>query len=92
MTKIVLAFDGLDTFCEVLLNGKLIFQSNDMFIPYRVEISDHFRFGEQNWLDLNFKSAFKEARKLKSQFPEHKWCVFNGEEARLAARKAQYHW
>lgn len=89
--KTVLAFDGLDTFAHVKLNGDTILKSDNMFIPHRVDITDNLRDGAENVLEIDFAPALVEARKIKDAYPEHKWVGFNGDMARLAVRKAQYH-
>lgn len=88
----VLVFDGLDTFAKVKLNGKTILESNNMFIPHRIDVTKKLKVGSSNVLEIDFASARLEAIKIKDQHPEHKWVGFNGDMARLAVRKAQYHW
>jgi beta-mannosidase len=90
-TKHVLAFDGLDTYATVKLNGKTILESDNMFIYHRVDITEELKLGDNNVLEIDFKPALAEAQKVKDAHPEHKWVGFNGDMARLAARKAQYH-
>ncbi|KAK9481830.1 glycoside hydrolase superfamily [Lipomyces starkeyi] len=67
-SRIVLAFDGLDTLAHVRLDGQTVLKANNMFRTYRVDVTDI-------------------VKKTK-----HKWITFNGEPARMALRKAQYHW
>jgi beta-mannosidase len=88
----VLAFDGLDTFATVKLNGEIILESDNMFVPHRCDVSKKLKVDSSNVLEIDFKSARLEAIKIKEQHPEHKWVGFNGDMARLAVRKAQYHW
>jgi beta-mannosidase len=88
----VLAFDGLDTFAIVKLNGETILESNNMFIPYRLDVTGKLNSDSGNILEIEFASASLEAIKIKDQHPEHKWVGFNGDMSRLAVRKAQYHW
>ena len=90
--KIVLAFDGLDTFAHVKLDGKTILQSDNMFLPHRVDVTKAIQSGASHHLEIEFDSAFLKAREIKDQHPEHKFICFNGDPARLAVRKAQYHW
>jgi beta-mannosidase len=87
-----LVFDGLDTYATVKLNGETILESDNMFIPHRVNIIKQLRLGQQNTLEIDFDSAFQRATAIKDAHPEHEWVGFNGDMARLAARKAQYHW
>jgi beta-mannosidase len=88
----VLAFDGLDTYATVKLNDEIILKGDNMFIPYRVDVTKKLRLGQQNVLQIDFDSAFKRATAIKDAHPEHSWVGFNGDMARLASRKAQYHW
>lgn len=91
-TKHALAFDGLDTFATVKLDGNVILESDNMWIMHRVDITNHLQPGKEAVLEIDFKSAMVEGRKIKDAHPEHKWVGFNGDMARLAVRKAQYHW
>jgi beta-mannosidase len=91
-TTAVLAMDGLDTFATVKLNGETILTSDNMFISHRVDVTTALKYGEENILEMVFDSAFQKARAIKDAHPEHKWVGYNGDMARLAVRKAQYHW
>lgn len=88
----VLAFDGLDTFATVRFNGEVVLESDNMFVPHRVPVTDKFKSEGDNVLEIEFKSARLEAIKIKDAHPEHTWVGFNGDMSRLAVRKAQYHW
>lgn len=88
----MLAFDGLDTFATVRLNGKTIHTSDNMFIPYRIDITNDLQHRADNTVEIDFASARLRAREIKDAHPEHTWVGFNGDMARLAVRKAQYHW
>ncbi|RMZ01886.1 hypothetical protein D0860_07444 [Hortaea werneckii] len=90
--KHVLAFDGLDTFATVRLDGNVILQSDNMFIMHRVDISRHLMPQGPHTFEIEFKPALLEARKIRDAHPEHRWVGFNGDVSRLAVRKAQYHW
>jgi beta-mannosidase len=85
-----LAFDGLDTYAIVRLNGEVILESDNMFIPHRCIITDLVK--AENTLEIDFASARLKAREIKAAHPDHKWLCWNGDEARMASRKAQYHW
>ena len=89
-STVALVLEGLDTFAHVRLNGETILNSDNMFMPYRVDVTNHLR-GE-NGLEIDFAPALLRARGIKAQHPDHQWVGFNGEMARLAVRKAQYHW
>ncbi|KAK3938896.1 family 2 glycosyl hydrolase [Diplogelasinospora grovesii] len=89
--KAVLAFDGLDTFATVVLNGQTILESDNMFLPHRVDVTSTLKEGE-NELVITFDSAYLRGWKLVEKYPDHKWGCWNGDNSRLAVRKAQYHW
>ncbi|KAK0735073.1 glycoside hydrolase superfamily [Lasiosphaeria miniovina] len=86
----VLAFDGLDTFATVVLNGTAILETDNMFVPERVDVTALLR--PDNELVISFDSAYLRGWKLVEQHPDHKWGCWNGDSSRLAVRKAQYHW
>ncbi|KAF3918903.1 Beta-mannosidase [Dactylellina cionopaga] len=88
----ILAFDGLDTYSTVLLNGKEILKSDNMFISHRIDVSAHLsKDGSQNELLLHFEPALERAKEIRDAYPDHVWKCWNGDTARLAVRKAQYH-
>lgn len=87
-----LVFEGLDTFAEVSLNDHVILKSKNMFVEHRVDVSSHLSASGTNLLSILFYPALIEARHLQLADPNHKWICWNGEPARLAVRKAQYHW
>ncbi|KAG9665180.1 putative beta-mannosidase, partial [Aureobasidium melanogenum] len=87
-----LIFDGLDTFATVKVNGEVVLESDNMFIPHRIDVTKKLKDGSANVLEIDFRSALAEGRKIKDAHPEHKWVGFNADMARLATRKAQYHW
>ncbi|KAI2616104.1 glycoside hydrolase family 2 protein [Hypoxylon sp. NC1633] len=91
--KAILAFDGLDTFATVVLNGKTILETDNMFIPERVDVTaDLIKDGGENELVITFDSAYLRGWKLVEKNPDHKWGCWNGDNSRLAVRKTQYHW
>ena len=90
--KAVIAFDGLDTHATVVLNGKEILKTEDMFIPERVDVTDLLKQGSENELEITFHSTWIVGRKLVEKYSEHKWGCWNGDVSRLAVRKAQYHY
>lgn len=83
-----LVFEGLDTYCTVWLNGERLLQSDNMFVPQRVDVRSRLRPGH-NELLLCFEPALVEARKVEAV--HGKRALWNGDSARLHLRKAQYH-
>jgi beta-mannosidase len=82
----------LDTFATVKLNGETVLESDNMFIPQRVDITKQIKTGTENLLEIDFASARLRAVEVREAHPEHTWVGFNGDMSRLAVRKAQYHW
>ncbi len=91
-SKAVLVFEGLDTFALVRLDGKVILSSENMYISHRVDVTNFCKPTAQHELEIEFDSALVKARQIKRSHADHKWTCFNGDPARLAVRKAQYHW
>ncbi len=88
----VLAFDGLDTYATVVLNGQEVLKTKDMFIPERVALTKILRSEEENILEITFDSTYLIGKKFVEQNPNHSWGCWNGDPSRLAVRKAQYHY
>ncbi len=57
----VLRFEGLDTVCRVLLNGELVAEHDNMFVPLEVDVSQRLRAGT-NELAVEFASAVRVGR------------------------------
>ncbi len=83
-----LVFEGLDTWCTAWLNGQLLLSSDNMFVPQRVDVRAHLR-PVGNELLLRFDSPLARAREQEARFGKRP--LWNGDSARLHARKAQYH-
>ncbi len=83
-----LVFEGLDTYCTAWLNGEPLLNSDNMFVPQRVDVSARLRRGV-NELLLCFEPALPQARRVEAL--HGKRALWNGDSARLHARKAQYH-
>lgn len=90
--QVVLAFDGLDTFATVYLNGKEILKTDNMFTPERVDVTTDLKKEGENELEIVFESAYLKGCSLVEKYPDHHWGCWNGDTSRLAVRKAQYHW
>nr|Q0CCA0.2 RecName: Full=Beta-mannosidase B; AltName: Full=Mannanase B; Short=Mannase B [Aspergillus terreus NIH2624] len=91
-SSVILAFDGLDTFAKVKLNGNVILESNNMFLAHRIDVTKALGADGDHVLEIDFDCAMLRARELRAKDPQHKWVGFNGDPARMGVRKAQYHW
>ena len=88
-----LVFEGLDTFATVTLNGKEVLKADNMFLSYRVNVSEHVKFDGDNLLEITFDSALVRGRELVEEHShEHDFLVRQTEAGRLPSRKAQYNW
>lgn len=74
------------------MNGKTILESDNMFLPYRIDITEHLIDKELQDLQIQFESGLLKAQEIKAQHPEYKYLGFNGDVARMAARKCQCHY
>ena len=59
-TSVFLVFEGVDCFAEYYLNGERIGKSDNMLIPYEVEVGSRLREGE-NTLTVHLSSAIRRA-------------------------------
>ncbi|MCL4508659.1 MAG: glycoside hydrolase family 2 protein [Chloroflexi bacterium] len=84
-----LVFQGLDTFTTVWLNGYQILQSDNMFLPYRVDVRTILREGT-NELRMLFESALRRGKEREAA--HGRLTAWNGDASRLYVRKAQYHY
>jgi len=50
-----LVFHGLDTYAQVVLNGRLLLESDNMFRAWNVDVTRHLQAGE-NRLEVRFQS------------------------------------
>jgi beta-mannosidase len=82
--NIDLVFEGLDTFSEIYLNGKLLTKTDNMFRKWKLPVKQYLKLGE-NLLQIKFKSAVNEGRELAKKVP-----FTMPESPRSFVRKAQY--
>lgn len=87
--KVELVFEGLDTFATVWLNGVRVAESEDMFLPLRVDVTDKLEYGAWNTIAVRLGAPWYETLRRAGGFSE-RTIVWNGSYARVYARKAQY--
>lgn len=84
-SKTDIVFDGIDTISTIYLNGKEIAKTDNMFMQYRIDVTDSILVGE-NKLEVVLHSIRKEL----SKYPEEGYFgCFNVQ--RIFIRKAQCH-
>jgi beta-mannosidase len=79
-----LIFNGLDTFSEIYLNGKLLKKTDNMFRKWEIPVKDLLKEGD-NELQIKFRSALNEGKELAKKVP-----FTMPESPRSFVRKAQY--
>ncbi|AZA82909.1 beta-mannosidase [Chryseobacterium lactis] len=82
--NIDLVFNGLDTFSEIYLNGKLLKKTDNMFRKWSIPVKQNLKAGD-NLLQIKFKSAVKTGKELAKKVP-----FTMPESPRSFVRKAQY--
>lgn len=87
----VLRFEGLDTVCTVLLNGEVIAEHDNMFVPLEVDVSERLAEGD-NVLRVHFRSAAQVGRERRRQYLEAEGLSLEMDrfDERAFVRKAQY--
>lgn len=89
--EIDLVCDGLDTLATVVLNGRVVARSDNMFTPLRVSVRRHLRPG-RNELLVRFASATRAVARLR---PKHRPQEFNDPVGRcsvLRKQQCQFGW
>lgn len=82
--NIDLVFNGLDTFSEVYLNGKLLKKTDNMFRKWNIPVKQFLKSGN-NILQIKFTSAVNTGKELAKKVP-----FTMPESPRSFVRKAQY--
>lgn len=82
--NIELVFNGLDTFSEIYLNGKLVQSTDNMFRKWTIPVKTYLKAGN-NLLQIKFKSAVTVGKELAK-----KVSFTTPESPRSYVRKAQY--
>lgn len=98
-SSIYLVFDGLDTYCNVYLNGALILKADNMFRQWRVEVKSHLKEGN-NGLQVVFRSPIHEdlpkleqlEYKLPAPNDQSELGGLGDKRVSVFARKAPYHY
>jgi len=81
---IFLCLDGIDTKADIYLNNELIFNSENMFVPIRVDIKPKLK-QEQNVLRIHFHSPLNYTDSLWENYP-----IKLPDHPRVMMRKAAY--
>ena len=86
--RVDLAFEGLDTIASIWLNGKLIGKTNNMFIPFRFDVTQYLK-PQNNSLLVKFEPPVRYAKRLMNRYTSFSESDFINP-YRVYIRKAQY--
>jgi beta-mannosidase len=78
----------LDTIANIWLNGEFVAKTNNMFIPFRFNVTDRIKL-KNNSLLVQFNPATEYAEKLMKQYPLDGGITY-GDPRRVYIRKAQF--
>ena len=86
----VLRFNGLDTVCTIFLNGEEIGESDDMFVPLEIDVTDLLK--TENELKIEFRSAVRVGEERRRAYFEANGIAWDTKffDERAFVRKAQY--
>ena len=62
--QVKLHFEGIDTLCDIYLNGRLIGSGNNMFVPLSMDVSDQLKYQYRNVLVVHIKSAVNHVKEM----------------------------
>jgi beta-mannosidase len=90
-SKRVLRFEGLDTVCTVRLNGEVVAEHDNMFVPLEIDVSERLRAGT-NELRVDFRSAVRVGQERQAAWMAEQGLANEIERLleRSFVRKAQY--
>lgn len=83
---VYLLAEGLDTYAQIRLNGKVVAKAANMFVPHEFEVKKYLRIG-QNQIEILFDSP---AIRSKAIERNHGKLEVSSESHRVYVRKAQY--
>ncbi|KAJ8473477.1 hypothetical protein ONZ45_g16279 [Pleurotus djamor] len=88
-----LVLEGLDTICDVYLNGTKVLSTSNMFHAHAIPLDDSVTSSKLNTIFLHFKSAKKAAKDEEERYGAVRAGSTNlGDPSRVYIRKAQYDW
>ncbi|MDP1675284.1 MAG: glycoside hydrolase family 2 protein [Bacteroidota bacterium] len=83
---ITLVAEGLDTYAEILINGKSIAVTENMFVEHRIDVKKYLRAGN-NTIEIHFDSPVVRSKQLENKYGKLRVAL---EPHRVYVRKAQY--
>lgn len=86
-----LVLEGVDTFSEIHLNGRLFATTDNMLIPYEFEVKDYLKKGE-NEIVVHIKPTAIESRKYPSGAGAFNHNKYNAESLTIRKAPHMYGW
>lgn len=86
---LALAFKGLDTYADVMLNGTAILHTDNMFREWRAEVKPQLRAGA-NRLAIHFRSPLKEVADLPKKYGYNLFAINDEQAMGYVGKKARY--
>lgn len=94
-SKIVITFEGLDTYATIYLNNRIILETDNMFRRYSINITDYLK-EDSNSLKIIFKNTFKVNKPKWEDSPFKLLAGENNDQADMQlspySRKAMFHY
>ncbi len=84
--RIILVAEGLDTYAEIFINGKLVGATENMFVEHRLDVKKYLKTGN-NTIEIHFDSPVVRSRELEKKHGKLRVAL---EPHRVYVRKAQY--
>ncbi len=73
--RIRLRFDGVNSYCIVSINGKMIMEHEGGFVPFEADVTEQVAFGKKNRLTVKVKSrTLSDILNCTSQYAAHNVC------------------
>ncbi|HEX2998906.1 MAG TPA: glycoside hydrolase family 2 protein [Armatimonadota bacterium] len=88
-TQTFLEFDGLDTFATVLLNGEVVGESGNMFMPNRFDVTGKLKKRGTNLLEVRFAPTARIANEVS---PKDLYSRYNPIRIGVRKMQAQFGW
>lgn len=83
---VILVAEGLDTYAAIMINGKAVDRTSNMFIEHRIDVKRYLHPGK-NRIEILFDSPTIRSKKLEEQYGALRVAL---EPHRVYVRKAQY--
>lgn len=83
---IILVAEGMDTYAEILINGKVIAVTENMFVEHRINVKKYLKAGN-NTIEIHFDSPVARSKQLERKHGKLRVAL---ESHRVYVRKAQY--